>query len=54
MCHPGLPRVCAVVEMAAHVTLHPSISVRHQQMMVEQTAANTVIVATVNFLATLQ
>ena len=54
MCHPGLPRVCAVVEMAAHVTLHLSINVRHQQMMVEQTVANTVIVATVNFLATLQ
>ena len=53
MCHPGLPRVCAAVEMEAHVTPLLSISVHHQQMMVEQTAANTVTVATVNFLATL-
>ena len=49
----GLPQVYEAVEMAAHVTPHLSISV-HRQMMVEQTAANTVIAATVNSLGMLR
>ena len=50
----GPPVVYGVVETAAHVTLHLSISVRHQQMRAGPTAANTVIVVTANSSATLQ
>ena len=50
----GPPLVYGAVEMAARVTLHLPINVRHQQRMVGQIVANTVIVATVNSLATLQ
>ena len=51
---PGSPSSVRSSGDAAHVTPHLSINVRRQQTMVEQTAANTVIVAIVNFLATPQ